>query len=534
MLRKPSSIFWKLRPILLTPVFIITYALISTINPLNFLTSTAYADETSMTLGERLTLDSKIDTATITIEITPSVGMEVDLACFGLDQHSKLDPKDEAIAFFNKTSIAKGSVNWSDGSPEDNSLIRNSFEVQLSAIPAEIQRLTFVASTSLFGESGDPVLNQIKSGRVIFQSPHGNFSFSFTGSDFESLKAAMLFTIYRHKGQWKINAQTDGFNGGFEQMIVHFGGKVDKDPVESPPQQSKQTPPPPIQVADPTESGPQSRGKVLLTKVKKKAPYLVDLTKKANNVVEAKGLGDVDMDVVMVLDGSGSMKWSGQYPNRIQKLIDRVVPLALRLGTKEKMPCYGFACRWAELPEIGLENVHDYISRTQLERQPIVSERKFWFMGEKVQRRTSDGSVFYGLGGSNNEPELFRHLVEKYKNSRKPVYIIVVHDGGVAKDREIEQIIRESSGYPIFWQFLGWGGSDYGILQRLDDMFKKGELDNCDFSAVEMKQIDDKRPEADSFFLNLMTKEAPRWLGEVLQRGMIDANFCRSLAGRAQ
>ena len=153
--------------------------------------------------------------------------------------------------------------------------------------------------------------------------------------------------------------------------------------------------------------------------------------------------------------------------------------------------------------------------------------------GEEVQERRSDGNVFHGLGYTNNEPELFNHLVEKYKNSRKPVHIIVVHDGGIHKSREIEQIIRASSNYPIFWQFLGWGGKDYGILEHLDDM-KGRDVDNCDFSAIEMKQIDKKGPEGDAFFLHLMTKETPGWLKKVLRRNWIDAAFCRSIAARLQ
>ena len=504
---------------------------LKTILLINFLISTAYADETTLVKGQKLSLNPSINTATVTIEINPPDGMQVDLACFGLDQHSKLDPTNEAIAFFNKTSIANDSVNWSDGSSDG--VTKNQFEVQLSAVPREIQRLTFVASTSLHGDPQDPALNQIQSGRVIFQSPHGNFSFSFTGADFESLKAAMVFTIYRHKGQWKINAQIDGFNGGLRQIIEHFGGKVEEEKEQTPPSQPKQTHPPQPKVADPTEGAPKGRGKVLLEKVERTAPYLVDLTKRANIVVEKQGLGDVDMDVILVLDGSGSMKISRLYPNRIQKLIDRVVPLALRLGTQEKIPCYGFACRWTELPSIGLENVHGYISKTQLERQPVVSGKKFWVFGEEVQERRSDGNVFHGLGYTNNEPELFNHLVEKYKNSRKPVHIIVVHDGGIHKSREIEQIIRASSNYPIFWQFLGWGGKDYGILEHLDDM-KGRDVDNCDFSAIEMKQIDKKGPEGDAFFLHLMTKETPGWLKKVLRRNWIDAAFCRSIAARLQ
>ena len=59
---------------------------------------------------------------------------------------------------------------------------------------------------------------------------------------------------------------------------------------------------------------------------------------------------------------------------------------------------------------------------------------------------------------------------------------------------------------PIFWQFVGIGGSDYGILEELDTM-KKRVVDNADFFA-----IDNIDALSDEELYEKLLNEFPKWL----------------------
>ena len=55
-------------------------------------------------------------------------------------------------------------------------------------------------------------------------------------------------------------------------------------------------------------------------------------------------------------------------------------------------------------------------------------------------------------------------IVDYFKDSKIPVYVVFITDGGISKTRAIKDAIRRSANYPIFWKFVG-GGSSYGILK---------------------------------------------------------------------
>ncbi len=49
----------------------------------------------------------------------------------------------------------------------------------------------------------------------------------FTGSE----QALMLGEFYRKDGDWRFMEVGQGFNGGLEALVRHFGGTVDKSPA---------------------------------------------------------------------------------------------------------------------------------------------------------------------------------------------------------------------------------------------------------------------------------------------------------------
>ena len=67
----------------------------------------------------------------------------------------------------------------------------------------------------------------------------------------------------------------------------------------------------------------------------------------------------------------------------------------------------------------------------------------------------------------------------------------------------------------MFWQFVGVGGSDYGILERLDDM-KGRVVDNCNFFA-----LDDLHDVSEQDLYDRLLEEFPTWLKEATAKGIV-------------
>ncbi len=75
-------------------------------------------------------------------------------------------------------------------------------------------------------------------------------------------------------------------------------------------------------------------------------------------------------------------------------------------------------------------------------------------------------------------------VIDYFKDSTLPVFVVCITDGGISKTREIKEAIRRSANYPVFWKFVGLGGSNYGILERLDT-FSDRRVDNSNFFMID-------------------------------------------------
>lgn len=108
----------------------------------------------------------------------------------------------------------------------------------------------------------------------------------------------------------------------------------------------------------------------------------------------------------------------------------------------------------------------------------------------------------------NDEPVVIKEIIKYYKKSKSslPAYVVFISDGGVGSDDEIEELLRESASLPIFWQFVGIGGSDYGILENLDTMMGR-VVDNCNFFA-----LDDLHQISEQELYDRLLEEFPQWL----------------------
>lgn len=141
-----------------------------------------------------------------------------DLSCFGVDAGDKLSD-DRYFVFYNQTSSPEGAIKISGaaGNP-----VR--FSLDLSRLPEKIQKLVFVATIEGAGNMRD-----LREGLFeIFSSGSSLARFVLSGKDFQDEKAVMVAEIYR-KGEWRLGAVGQGFNGGLSALLAHFGGEEVKE-----------------------------------------------------------------------------------------------------------------------------------------------------------------------------------------------------------------------------------------------------------------------------------------------------------------
>lgn len=403
-------------------------------------------------------------------------GLPVDFACFGLTQEGKM-VSDDYMTFFNQTKTPCGGVTMAQQPG-----YQASFKAILNLLPPQVDRLILTATVD-----GQGVMNQMTNGHVHLSSGSGATvaSFDMTGREFAQEKAIMLIDIYCKNGEWRIATNGQGFNGGLDALVKHFGGVVAEQaaPASSP-------------VPSPTPTSPQSPARISLEKrIAKEAPQLINLAKKATISLEKKGLQNTVARVGIVLDASGSMHW--QYKDgKVQELLNRILPLAIHFDDDGELDVWAFGGRSTHLTAANTGNIQSYTLN-------VDGGWKQWL------KKTSPHT--------NNEPEALKQVIEHYRANptAPPAYVIFVSDGGVGSNKEISEIIRASSQYPIFWQFVGIGGRNYGILERLDTMTGR-RVDNAGFFA-----IDDLDSISEGDLYDRLLSEFPLWLMAAKNQGVI-------------
>lgn len=419
-----------------------------------------------ITQGQRLPLASIGISDRLTVEVSIQTSNVIDVACFGLDQQSKLSD-DRFMVFFNQTSAPGDAIRL---------IGPGQFEINLSALPATIDRLVFTAAID-----GAGAMKEISASRFVVSGPGAPNAATceFHGGTFTVEKAIMVVDIYRKAGEWRMLANLQGFKEGLSALVRHFGGEVSDAPPAAAPTPAA---PPLVQATFSLEK-----------KVAAQAPALLSLAKKAQISLEKNKLTKVRAKLAFVLDVSGSM--NGQYSRgRVQEAMNRLMPLAVAFDDDGELDMFGFGAKPVQLSPATLSNYSDYIDKEQ-------GGWRKWDVGQRI----------------NDEPKAMRMVMDFYNRSggSDPVYIIFLSDGGVHKNGEITKLMKEASGRPFFWQFVGLGGNGYGILERLDDMPGR-VVDNCSFFAM-----DDLHDLTEEALYDKLMEEFPGWLIEARSKGII-------------
>ena len=427
-----------------------------------------------ITKGQRLQLAPLLDVPRLTAGISIA-GLAADFACFGLNAAGNL-ASDDYMTFFNQPVSPCGGI-VAVQSPGD----AQGFAFDLALIGSAIERVVITASLE-----GAGALSQMSAGYLRLISQGQELArFAFTGADFAGERAVMLGELYRRDGSWRFMAVGQGFDGGLDALVRHFGGEV-------------------------AEAAP----KIDLDKqIEQKAPKLVSLVKSAGVSLAKAGLAQHRAKVCLVLDISGSM--SGLYKSGlVQSFAERILAMACKFDDDGELDVFLFGKHVHHCQPMGLTNWDGYIARA-IKQHPLEGDTRYGAAIKAVREHYFPDSA----GGERTAPH----------KAGLPVYVMFVTDGTTSDKPVTERQLRWASCEPIFWQFMGIGkgkkskskllanfaDSDFPFLEKLDEL--DGRLiDNANYFSVSAPD-----EHSDTQLYDLLMAEYPAWLGLARQKAML-------------
>ncbi|MDO3410800.1 VWA domain-containing protein [Saccharibacillus sp. CPCC 101409] len=398
----------------------------------------------------------------------------VDVSCFILGPAGKV-PSDDYFIFYNQPSAPNGEVALIESGER-----KAVFEADLSAAKTGgLEKFVFAAvldGSGTFAGVRDCSLSVECAGRKV------RFEASSAGEE----AALVLAEIYAYKETVKLRAVGRGFDGGLAPLAESFGVDVaaeEESPavVETAPEERRSAPAPAEEETPPKAAAPSA------------APAgRIDLLKRKVAVsLEKKQLAGQKAKVAVVFDASGSM--NKLYKNgTVQRAFERILAVASSLDDDGVLDVWMFALEFVRARPATVQDYEGYVQRVY---------------------------PFKGAGGRNNEPAVMRNVIDKFTveeaDPSMPVYIVFFSDGGVSETRKISQLLVESSLHPLFWQFVGLGKANYGVLRKLDDL--PGRLvDNAGFFA-----LDDIDSVSDEELYDRLFSEFPDWLREARAKNIL-------------
>jgi stress response protein SCP2 len=287
-------------------------------------------------------------------------------------------------------------------------------------------------------------------------------------------------------------------------------------PVPAPP--SAPTPPTaPVPAAPSASPAPAFGSAPRLIKGEERLP--VDMRKRLSLRKEQvavslrkHGAVGVTARVILVLDASGSMAFL-YSKGVVADVVERMAAVAAQLDDDGEMQAWTFASNPARLPDLALGDLPEW-----LERHVRVGELTLFRRSRKPRKGMLPGQVDMRAVGIQNEEQKVIAEVRTYVREHPaadPTLVLFFSDGGVYRNKEIEKELLEAVDEPVFWQFVGLGRSDYGVLERFDTLPGR-RVDNVGFFAV-----DDIGDVPDPELYDRLLSEFPSWTREARRLGII-------------
>ncbi|BAW07118.1 vWA domain-containing protein [Nocardia seriolae] len=373
-------------------------------------------------------------------------------------------------------------------------LVAGTLHVELSQVPTAIAQIRAVITLddphARFGSYPPPTATVADaSGKLLY-------SYRIDGLDTESVVVSI--ELYRRGDGWKVRAVGQGYAGGFADLITDHGVVVNQPaatPTPVPPRPATvDVTAAPAFAPQPFESVRSMPGEEKLSLEKRQ---VLDLRKReVAKVLLDKGAQGVRARVILVIDKTGSM--AGLYKRKVvHQVVERMIPVAIQLDDNGELEPFLYGRQYAKLPNITVED----------------TER--WCATFLHLRGVHAGIDYRHIGDVNDELPIMQAILASLHGPAEPTLVLFFTDGGFHKRREITQLMRAASHAPAFWQFIGLGPNNFGILTALDEL--DGRLvDNAGFFAV--RDIDKL---SDSDLYRLLLNEFPSWLQAARRAGIL-------------
>jgi stress response protein SCP2 len=366
----------------------------------------------------------------------------VDVTALVLDPDGKV-AGDADMVFFNQPSAPGVRL---DGT---------ALAVDLGALRPGADKVVVVASPAAEGATfaGTTVRLRVEGSRGAVE---------FTPSRLGPETVVVLAEFYQRGGSWKVRAVGQGYDNGLAGLATDFGVDVD-------------------------EPGTPAAPAISFTKGEDRLP--VDMRKNLNLrkekvalVLTKHRMTGLRCRVVVVLDVSGST--SSLYRKGVfSRAVERVAPVAAQVDDGAEMQAWAMGGRAKQLEDITIGTLPQWLERYTSKRY---TEAEGW----------------------NNEKaaieDVARYIAENPLDI--PTLVLFFHDGGVTDNKGTEKAIRAVDREPVFWQFIGIGRSDYGILEKLDTLEGRAH-DNTGFFA-----LDDLDAVDDAELYDRILREFPSWM----------------------
>jgi stress response protein SCP2 len=470
----------------------------------------------------------------VVVQLGWAGGVDLDASALLLTAAGKVR-SDEDFIFYNQPRSADGSVTHQGKSGAGSVAAKDSLQVNLAALPQEIETVAIAASTD-----GSPI-GQAGGLHLLVTDAGGAEIVRFDITDATSETAFVFGELYRRQGAWKFRAVGQGWSSGLAGLATDYGISVDDEPApaatagRAPTATQTAAAPPPS--GAPVSSAPPPSGSINMSKAVRldkqlagKPPQMVNLVKKAGISLEKQGLSEHRARVALCLDISGSM-YRLYQEGKVQALCERVLGMAVQFDDDGACDVFTFGTGGYDEGPLDLDNYQGWVQQL-LGRRQLEGGTNYNKAMQAVRRHYFPDAG----GGKRTSPHA----------DKLPVYVMFVTDGQTTDQHGTKQQVEWSSYEPLFWQFMAIGQSsrnvtakgappakkkrggfgarlasmltgDFQFLEELDDMPGR-YIDNADFFSVA-----DPADISDEQLYDLMMNEYPGWLQGARQQGLVSS-----------
>ncbi|MBF4162662.1 VWA domain-containing protein [Nocardioides acrostichi] len=309
----------------------------------------------------------------------------------------------------------------------------------------------------------------------------GPAQYSFTPSGLTTQTAVVLVEVYLRNGAWKLRAVGAGYDDGLAGLARDFGVDVADEAAPEPPAA------PTAPTAAPEPPPTQTPAPISLIKGEERLP--IDLRKKLTErrdlvkvSLAKRGASGLRARIIGVLDTSGST--TGLYKRGVfTRAVERIMAIAAAVDDDAEMQMFLMGSKTVRVDDLQVGDLPAWLARYTAKRPKQA-------------------------GYGNHEAAAFEEVSGylRGQDADVPTLVLWFHDGGVTDNRGTERAVRDAVEVPAFWQFVGLGRSNYGVLERLDDLGGR-RVDNTGFFA-----LDDIDRVADADLYERILSEFPSWV----------------------